>query len=309
MQPFFVLGHPVAHSKSPVMHNAAYRALGLPWEYGLADCATESEARAFLASDSWLGLNVTTPYKPLALEVATQCTAAAVIAQGANVLVRCNGHDSRVGDFGGELLADNTDGAGCVTFLRRSGIELEGARAVVCGTGPTSLAIAHALAQAGTRKVTLLGRSAERSRHVLVGMLERCERASVALSASLSVGDYERGACSIAGGSHHRRDAARHAPGRSRAVRHQPPYSGPGGARRRVRPRGNGPAHSRAQPAARPSTASACWWVKLCKPSATSPPAFMPPSRCATSTFSPSWPMRPSRKHCDQRGGCLKIAQ
>jgi len=198
MQPFFVLGHPVAHSKSPVMHNAAYRALGLPWEYGLADCATESEARAFLASDSWLGLNVTTPYKPLALEVATQCTAAAVIAQGANVLVRCNGHDSRVGDFGGELLADNTDGAGCVTFLRRSGIELEGARAVVCGTGPTSLAIAHALAQAGTRKVTLLGRSAERSRHVLVGMLERCERASVALSASLSVGDYERGACSIA---------------------------------------------------------------------------------------------------------------
>ena len=193
MQPFFVLGHPVAHSKSPVMHNAAYRALGLPWEYGLADCATESEARAFLASDSWLGLNVTTPYKPLALEVATRCTAAAIIAQGANVLVRCDGCDAREvcdvrrgsdgellvnsadapaateatnlllrhagcdaregcdarRDDGGsrdegdgvKLLADSTDGAGCVAFLRRSGIALEGARAVVCGTGPTSLSI------------------------------------------------------------------------------------------------------------------------------------------------------------------------
>ena len=191
MQPFFVLGHPVAHSKSPVMHNAAYRALGLPWEYGLADCATESEARAFLASDSWLGLNVTTPYKPLALEVATQCTTAAVIAQGANVLVRCGGGED------GELLADNTDGAGCVAFLQHSSIALEGARAVVCGTGPTSLSIAHALAQASVCEVTLLGRNAERSRHALAGMLERCERASVALGASLSAGDYESGASSI----------------------------------------------------------------------------------------------------------------
>ena len=62
----FVLGHPVAHSKSPVMHNAAYQALGLPWVYGFADCATSEEAKEFLKSGQWLAINITMPYKPLA---------------------------------------------------------------------------------------------------------------------------------------------------------------------------------------------------------------------------------------------------
>ena len=68
MERLYVLGHPVAHSKSPVMHDAACRALGLDWEYGLMDCASEAEARKFLASGEWLACNVTMPYKPLALE-------------------------------------------------------------------------------------------------------------------------------------------------------------------------------------------------------------------------------------------------
>ena len=188
MQSFFVLGHPVAHSKSPVMHNAAYQALGLPWTYGRADCPTESEARAFLAGDAWLGLNVTTPYKPLAFEVASWRSQAAVVARGANVLARC----------GCELRADNTDGAGCVAFLRHRGITLQGARAIVCGTGPTSLSIAFAFSHAGASEVLLLGRSGKRARQVVAGLRTRCASAGIPLSTLIHAGDYESCARDIA---------------------------------------------------------------------------------------------------------------
>ena len=153
----YVMGHPVAHSKSPAMHNAAYRALGLDWEYGLADCPSEDEARALLGRADWLALNVTMPYKPLAFEVATWRSESARLAGGANVLVR----------RGGELLADNTDGKGCVAYLKRCGVPFEGARVVVCGTGPTSLSIMHAAVRAGAAHAVLLGRDDRRALAVM----------------------------------------------------------------------------------------------------------------------------------------------
>ena len=64
----YLLGHPIAHSKSPVMYNAVYGRLGLPWCYELADLACEDEARAFLAARDFLSVNITTPYKPHAYE-------------------------------------------------------------------------------------------------------------------------------------------------------------------------------------------------------------------------------------------------
>ena len=62
----YILGHPVAHSKSPVMYNALYERLGLPWTYALADFAELDDARAFLDAREFLSVNITTPYKPLA---------------------------------------------------------------------------------------------------------------------------------------------------------------------------------------------------------------------------------------------------
>ena len=153
----YVLGHPVAHSKSPAMHNAAYRALGLDWEYDFADCPTEDGARAFLGRRDWLALNITMPWKPLAHGVATWRSAEADLARGANVLVR----------RGDELLADNTDGKGCIAYLQRRGVRFGGSRVVVCGTGPTSLAIMHAAARAGAGQVALLGRDGQRAARVL----------------------------------------------------------------------------------------------------------------------------------------------
>ena len=153
----YVVGHPVAHSKSPAMHNAAYRALGLNWEYGLADCPSEDSARAFLAARNWRACNVTMPWKQLAYEAATTASLAADLALGANVLV----------NWEGRLHADNTDGKGCVAYLKRCGVSFEGARIAVCGTGPTALAIAHACAVAGAGQVSLLSRDRTRAQRAI----------------------------------------------------------------------------------------------------------------------------------------------
>lgn len=175
---FFVLGHPVAHSKSPAMHQAAYEALGLPWAYGFMDCATDAEAKAFLQGQRWRGLNITMPYKPAALAHATTASTAALLAQGANVLVRT----------AGGIFADNTDGRGCIAYLRRCGASFEDAIVAVCGTGPTSMAIMESAAQAGAREVFLLSRDEARARQSVAAYGERLEEAGRERPAARVVG-------------------------------------------------------------------------------------------------------------------------
>lgn len=161
-QKLYVLGHPVAHSKSPVMYNAVYRRLGLPWEYALMDCATEAEAEAFLAARDFLAINITTPYKPHAFAAATNRAASAKLAHGANVLAK----------KGEALIAYNTDGQGCVANLERTGFSFAGKKAVVCGTGPTALSIAHAVAVAGVAELALLSRAKEKAHETLSRYVE-----------------------------------------------------------------------------------------------------------------------------------------
>ena len=161
----YILGHPVAHSKSPVMYNAVYENMGLPWSYGFMDLPTSEEAETFLAARDFLSINITTPYKPLAFEAANAKAASAKLAQGANVLVK----------RGEVLIGYNTDGVGCITNLERLGHSFTKKRVAVCGTGPTSLAILHAAAVAGASVVMLLGRNMERTHATLDGYLERFE--------------------------------------------------------------------------------------------------------------------------------------
>ena len=179
-QHLYVLGHPVAHSLSPLLHGRAYDALHLNWEYGRADCPAEAEARAFIEQRAFLAINITMPYKPLALATATWKSAAAVLAQGANMLaVR-----------GDEMLADNTDGKGCVMALKREGVVFEGARIIVCGTGPTSLSIAHAVACAGAVRIDLLGRDEAKAQRILDGYRARARGVGVSETAEFVAGDY-----------------------------------------------------------------------------------------------------------------------
>lgn len=158
----YILGHPVAHSKSPDIYNAIYPKLGLPWEYGFQDIADEGEARAFIEARRFLSLNVTTPWKPLAFRAADVAAATAKLAGGANVLVR---KDTA-------LLAYNVDGQGCVRYLERAGARFGGAAVALCGTGPTAISIMHECAQAGCASVLMLSRDRVRSQQVVNGYLD-----------------------------------------------------------------------------------------------------------------------------------------
>ena len=153
----YLLGHHIAHSKSPVMHNALYKQMGLKWDYLSEDKATDEAAAAFIEKRDFLGLNITTPHKPIAYEKADIRAASAKLACGANVLAHKNG----------KLIAYNMDGEGCISYLEQRNVVFHGKTVVICGSGPTALAILHSSALAGAQKVVLIGRNKERTKRVL----------------------------------------------------------------------------------------------------------------------------------------------
>jgi shikimate dehydrogenase len=149
-----VLGRPVAHSLSPVLHGAAYAALGLTdWCYDPIEC-DEAGLPGFVAGlgPEWAGLSLTMPLKRAALEVADEVSLRAAATGAANTLVL----------RGGRRRADNTDIAGIATTLGRAGVR-PGARAVLLGAGGTAQAALAAFADLGITDVTVLVRSLARA--------------------------------------------------------------------------------------------------------------------------------------------------
>lgn len=156
-----VLGSPVAHSLSPVLHLAAYRALGLTdWTYDRIECA-EAELPGLVAGlgPEWAGLSVTMPGKRAALEFAATATERARAVGAANTLVPLGA---------GEWHADCTDVAGVSGALRAAGGFTGGQRAVVLGAGGTARAAIAALAELGVTAVEVVARDVVRAAPALV---------------------------------------------------------------------------------------------------------------------------------------------
>lgn len=142
-----MLGSPVAHSKSPLLHLAAYRALGLTdWTYERIDCtADELPALVTGLGPEWVGLSVTMPGKFAALRFADERTERAELVGSANTLVRTeNG-----------WRADNTDIDGVAGALGHVG---HVRRAIVLGSGGTAPAAVVALADLGAVEITVVAR-------------------------------------------------------------------------------------------------------------------------------------------------------
>lgn len=143
-----VLGSPIAHSRSPQLHLAAYRALGLPdWTYDRIEC-TAGQLPGLVSGlgPEWVGLSVTMPGKFAALAFADERTERAELVGSANTLVRT--------DRGWR--ADNTDVDGVAGALGSA----SGA-AVVLGAGGTAPAAVVGLARLGVEHVTVAARNAE----------------------------------------------------------------------------------------------------------------------------------------------------
>ncbi|WP_028649087.1 shikimate dehydrogenase [Nocardiopsis sp. CNT312] len=150
-----VLGSPVAHSLSPVLHNTAYAAMGLDdWSYGMHECG-EHRLAAFVAGlgPEWAGLSLTMPLKRRTLELADTSTELARAVGGANTLVR----------RGGGWHADNTDVEGITEALTEAGIGTP-REAVLLGAGATAASALAALVRMGTTApVTVLARDTARA--------------------------------------------------------------------------------------------------------------------------------------------------
>lgn len=145
-----VLGHPVDHSLSPVLHGAAYRALGLDdWTYERIDCDAERLPSVVDSSPAdRIGYSVTMPGKFAALAHADEVSERARIVGSANTLVR------RAGGW----FADCTDVDGVAGALAAFGDLPDHPTAVVLGVGGTARPVLAGLAEAGATQVVLASR-------------------------------------------------------------------------------------------------------------------------------------------------------
>lgn len=145
-----VLGYPISHSRSPVMHTAALAELGLAaeWTYEAIEVAPENftDVVDSLPGDGFAGVNVTLPHKVAALAVAERASSAATAIGAANTLSFADGTTA----------AGNTDAAGIVAALPGPPA---GARALVMGAGGSARAAIWALREAGA-EVSVWNRTA-----------------------------------------------------------------------------------------------------------------------------------------------------
>jgi shikimate dehydrogenase len=145
-----VLGRPIGHSLSPVIHNAGYAAAGLAqWSYTAHECG-EPDLAGFVAGldDAWAGLSLTMPLKEVALDVADEVAPVAAALGAANTLLRLPD---------GTWRAENTDAPGMVDALLAAGVATA-ERICVLGAGGTARAALAAARDLGADAVTVYAR-------------------------------------------------------------------------------------------------------------------------------------------------------
>ncbi|GAA0406461.1 shikimate dehydrogenase [Microbispora corallina] len=164
-----VLGSPIAHSLSPVLHRTAHAALGLgDWRYDAVECA-EDDLAGLLATmgPEWAGLSLTMPLKRAVLPLLDTVSDLAVAVGGANTVVFRDG--ARHGE--------NTDVHGIVQTLAEAGLPAPAA-ATVLGGGATAASTLAALRETGLAEATLVVRDPARAGETL----RIAERLGVALA-------------------------------------------------------------------------------------------------------------------------------
>ncbi|MFD6140956.1 shikimate dehydrogenase [Promicromonospora sp. NPDC060271] len=158
-----VLGHPVAHSLSPVLHGAAYRALGLDgWQYGVHD-VTEGALEGFLrdVDAGWAGLSLTMPLKQVVIPLLDHVDPLAEAVGAVNTVLFSGGGLSAAGGSV-TTTGTNTDVHGIVAALRESLGARGVADAVILGGGATAASALAAVAELGCVSPRVFVRSLDR---------------------------------------------------------------------------------------------------------------------------------------------------
>jgi shikimate dehydrogenase len=156
-----VLGRPITHSLSPVLHRAAYADLGLDWTYDAIDCGIDDLPLVLADRADWAGFSATMPLKHALLDVAAEVGAVATAVGAANTLLP--GADG--------WIADNTDVAGILAALAEHAVAPSSV--TILGAGGTAQSVLAALVALGVDDCAVLVRSLAPSRAALLGTAER----------------------------------------------------------------------------------------------------------------------------------------
>jgi shikimate dehydrogenase len=169
-----IFGWPVAHSRSPAMHNAAFEALGLDAVYVPFAIQPERLGRAVDAVRALgiAGLNVTLPHKSAVIALLDEITPAARAIAAVNTV-------SRRGEL---LVGDNTDAEGLTRSLLEAGVMLQGTRVVVLGAGGAARAAVFGLASAGAAHITIAARKRDAAAELAAELAPHSAGAQLAVS-------------------------------------------------------------------------------------------------------------------------------
>lgn len=184
-----IIGYPVAHSISPVMHNEAFKNQQMNCHYGAfsVDPANLKAAIEGIRALGLLGVNVTIPHKEAVIPLLDEVAPTAKQLGAVNTIV----------NRGGRLIGYNTDGWGFISSLEEAGVRPAGLNAVVLGAGGAARAVAVHLALAGVATLTLSNRTSSRAEALAETVKQAAPDLPVKAVAALS--DQERDALINAG--------------------------------------------------------------------------------------------------------------
>ncbi|TDJ44830.1 MAG: shikimate dehydrogenase [Gammaproteobacteria bacterium] len=152
-----VIGHPIAHSKSPVIHQQFANQTRQDLSYEAIDIAPEvlTESLDSLICDGFKGLNVTVPHKHATLDLMDELSDRA----------RCAGAVNTISvSTEGRLVGDNTDGIGLIRDLKRNlGISIRDKNILILGAGGATRGIVPTLLDAGPQRILIANRTAARA--------------------------------------------------------------------------------------------------------------------------------------------------
>lgn len=164
LQHFIVIGNPIAHSKSPEIHQQFAKQAQLQIEYNRQYCPDDAASfsavvEAFF-NGGGVGANVTVPFKQVAYQLCAEqggLSAHAQVAGAVNTLLLRDG----------KLFGDNTDGQGLANHLLQLGWPLQGAKVAILGAGGASRGVVLPLIEAGISKLTIANRTLSKAEDLI----------------------------------------------------------------------------------------------------------------------------------------------
>ena len=153
-----VIGDPICHSLSPVLHSTVLEELGTPYEYSAVQ-VKKGELKNYLSSaiqNGVLGFNLTMPHKTDIIPLLDFIDPEVLVLGSVNTVKIENG----------ELFGINTDGKGFIKALENTGTLPQGKKIVILGAGGVSETIAQTLSLAGAKKITVLNRTRDKAKAI-----------------------------------------------------------------------------------------------------------------------------------------------